>query len=99
MCECADMLTYTAVSGSQSLVSDCLSSLVLFLRHSLSLNLKLTGSQVGLDCLGNELLLSPSPRAGVAGMYAIYGFYMGTGDMTSVLQPEHCGRQDTETGM
>lgn len=55
VCERADMLTYTAVSGSQSLVSDCLSSLVLFLRHSLSLNLKLTGSQVGLDCLGNEL--------------------------------------------
>lgn len=55
VCERADILTYTAVSGSQSLVSDYLSSLVLFLRHSLSLNLKLTGSQVGLDCLGNEL--------------------------------------------
>lgn len=29
----------------------------------------------------------------------MYGFYMGTGDMTSVLQPDHCGRQHTATGM
>lgn len=55
VCERADMLTYTAVSRSQSLVSDCLSSLLLFLRCFLSVNLKLTVSQVGLDCLGNEL--------------------------------------------
>lgn len=39
--------TYIAFSGSQSLMSDCLSSLILFLRHILSLNLNRTGSQIG----------------------------------------------------
>lgn len=38
------------------LTSECQSSVTLFLRQDLSLNPKLTSSDLGLDCLANELL-------------------------------------------
>lgn len=47
------MLTYIVVEVKGDVR---LSSVILFLRHALFLYQKLTGSQIGLDCLVNELL-------------------------------------------